>query len=110
MKKILFASASALALLAAPAVAQNNTSAVDQLGSNNDAEVTQTGSFNTSDIDQNGQSTADPNNDATVKQAGTNGYSKIDQTRGESSPGAGRNSANVEQTSTSSGKIGRAHV
>src|SRR5690606_6942874 len=77
MKKLLLTSASVAALFAAPAMAQNNTSDVDQQGVGQEAVVAQTGSDsdvtldqlgfdNLADIEQSGV-----NNSATVVQAGS---------------------------------------
>jgi len=100
MKTSIYTSVSALALMiAAPAVAQNNTSDVDQLGAAASATVNQTGSNNDSDVDQNGNGAgafgSGPNAGlklvASVTQAGDNSESKVDQT-------GDRNSATVNQT------------
>lgn len=57
MKKILFAGASAAALLAVPALAQNNQSTVNQTGSGAAAEVSQTGENDRSTVTQSGGGT-----------------------------------------------------
>ncbi len=99
MKYAITTSASILALgIAAPAIAQSNTSTVDQSGINGQATVTQTGSGNDSDITQSNTPIGGaPNiaNVATVTQAGTDGVSSIDQT--------GDNTATVNQTAASDG-------
>ena len=66
MKKILLASASAAALFATPALAQNNQSNVSQTGSTQNATVNQTGANDVSTIDQQ-----NANNTAVVNQNGT---------------------------------------
>src|SRR3989344_4136261 len=93
MKTSIYTSVSARALMIGmPAVAQTNTSTVDQTGAAAAATVNQTGSNNNSDIDQNGNGltfTSGPNSGrsvvADVEQTGSNGVSKITQQGGRAS-------------------------
>jgi hypothetical protein len=99
MKKVILGSASAIALIAAaPALAQDNTSAVNQTGNGLSATVTQTGSQGTSQVDQTGATDiakvtqSGDTNSATVDQDTTGATAEIDQNAG------GHNAATVNQT------------
>ena len=82
MKKIIMGSASVVALLAAaPALAQSNTSDVDQDGSDNIAVVDQTGSGGNSEVDQLGTS-----NDADVEHHVGNHARTADRDRASPAP------------------------
>ena len=78
MKKLLLASVSAAAILAAPAFAQSNTSTVDQNADSSQAYVTQNGSSSSSTIGQTGadnwvdvnQGASGSGNQSTVTQNG----------------------------------------
>ena len=74
MKKLLI-SASTIVLFAAPALAQTNTSTVNQSGNNNQATAVQTGSAGTSSIAQTSN-----NNRAKATQSGNSSSSLIEQT------------------------------
>src|SRR5690242_8847529 len=77
MKSTIYATVSALALLAAaPAIAGTNNSTVTQSGTNGTATVTQTGSNSGSTVSQSGDVDV-----ATVNQSGATGSdSTVDQT------------------------------
>ena len=72
MKNIFLTSVSAAALfVAGPALAQSNTSIVNQSNQFNDAEVAQTGSNATATVTQSGNgNNADKANEVLVEQAG----------------------------------------
>lgn len=95
MKKLVFLFTMVFAV--SMAIAQSNTSAVDQTGSNQNALVTQTGSSNTSDVDQT--SPAGSVNNATVNQTGNNNIADVDQVQQNSVVGA--NNATLTQTGNS---------
>ena len=102
LKNSLVLGASVLALsiaapMAAPALAQGNSSIVTQAGSGNDLTVDQSGSGNSSTVDQDGTPTGVDGiaNEASVTQAGTGGASYVTQT--------GDNQVTVTQSATSDG-------
>ena len=76
MKKTIFAGVSVVALgLCAPAMAQDNGSAINQSGDDNSASVSQSREDNGSSVLQDGSS-----NEASVVQDGKRGFSAVDQT------------------------------
>ena len=94
MKRLLLASVSAAALFAAPAMAQDNTSTVNQTGNGATATVSQTGAENNSVVEQSGGATATvtqsgteagyglapPNNDSNVNQSADGAEATVNQT------------------------------
>ncbi len=97
MRNILLGGASALAFfVAAPALAQSNTSTVTQSGADVGATVNQVGSGATSTVTQGGA-----DNNASVSQAGASAESVVVQDNGTGSGGNASdddNSATIDQT------------
>lgn len=105
MNRFLFTTASAAALLvAAPALAQDNQSTVDQTGSGAVATVNQTGANDISDIDQTGGGTV------TVDQDGVTGSTSTVTTGADDRPPESTVTVTQSDDGTSSAATSQANV
>lgn len=98
MKKSIYTGVSALALLvAAPALAQNNQSVIDQSGNNAAATVTQSGANSISDVEQLSGGVVN------VTQSGSTGSTSNVKTEADSALAPPANTVDVTQTDAGTG-------